>query len=425
MQRFLFAWLLYIGGHMLYTKMNPYSPADFSLNNALKSYFPLCAPFFLLFYFSVAPSGVHATRTSFWTMCKLCFVGLVINIGLRLYEFAAGVEYVAIPGINAVNSLYTLRGVGPLAMLLGTVGLFSKHTAVLTTGRWWLSWLLLGLGSLGALISGGRAAVVLGVAFVLLALFCRRKYALLGVTLAVAFVGIVTANLFSSWVNDDAPPAIQRSLQWVLVKKSYDSMATIESSSSWRAELFRRTIAEWKSDPRIYWFGRATYSFGTDDEVAIMRVGGFEALLETAQRRGATHNFLSDLLIAYGLVGCVLHLALYLSILYFLWRLYRCKAITQATSDLALVCFISALFGLIFGLVAGGGLPAEIMFFMIVLIASIYNGAGLASSTLPEGEASDRTVRGATANPRDTVKLPPRSRVSRPQRPALTRRESL
>jgi hypothetical protein len=418
--------LLYIGGHMLYTKMNPYSPADFSLNNALKSYFPLCAPYFLLFYFSVAPSGVTTTRSSFWTICKLCLIGLVINVGLRLYEFAAGVEYVAIPGINAINNLYTLRGVGPLAMLLGTVGLFSRHTTNLPTSRWWISWLLLSFGTLGALISGGRAAVVLGLAFVLLALYCRRKYSLLGVALGAALFGVLAANLFSGWVNNDAHPLVRRSLQWVLLQKSHESMTSIEGSSDWRAELFRRTIAEWNSDPRIFWFGRATFSYGSDDEVALMRVGGYEALLETAQRRGATHNLLSDLLIAYGLVGCVLHFALYLSIIYFLWRLHRCTAITQATSDLALVCFISALMGLLVGLIAGGGLPADIMFVVIVLIASIYNGVGLASSPeLPTSDRSNRAVRAATANPRDTVTGPAGGRVFRRQRQALIRPKRL
>ena len=38
-------------------------------------------------------------------------------------------------------------------------------------------------------------------------------------------------------------------------------------------------------------------------------------------RTGGTHNLLTDLLLQYGLVGCILYLLAYLSVIRFVWRL--------------------------------------------------------------------------------------------------------
>jgi hypothetical protein len=418
MQKLLVVWLLYVVGHIVYTVKDPFSPADFSLNNALKSYFGLTAPYALLLYFSVAPAGIHVRQKYFWRICELCLVGLLINLGIRFYENITGAGYVFIPWINGINSIYTLRSVGPLAMLLGTVALCSAEARRFSVWSRGVSWSLVLIGTVGSVFSAGRASVVLGLGCILAALFFKRKYLLVFVALGAGFLAIITANLFADWVNNEAHPTVQRSLQWVLLKKSVEAAGSIENSSQWREELLTRTLAEWRSHPRIFWFGRATYSYSGDDETALFAFGGYEALIQTALRRGATHNLVGDLLIAYGIVGCVLYFGLYLAVLLFLWRMFRCNALTETARDLFLVCFISALFALILGVVAGGILPFETMIFMSVLIAAIYNGVALANPTQAPLKAPPSALGGGNqvnATQRNGIRKPARLRVSRPQ----------
>lgn len=163
----------------------------------------------------------------------------------------------------------------------------------------------------------------------------------------------------------------------MLIKKSESAMDSIDSSSRWRQELTDRAFAEWRSHPRIFWFGRATYSYGSDDERALVASGGFEALIQTSLRRGTTHNLLTDLLIAYGLVGCILYLTLYVAIIFFLWKLHTSRQLSEPAANLTLVCLAGSTFSLLIGVVAGGGFLPEIVWFMIILIASLYRGHGL------------------------------------------------
>jgi hypothetical protein len=50
---------------------------------------------------------------------------------------------------------------------------------------------------------------------------------------------------------------------------------------------------------------------------------GVDGFVENAMRSGATHNLITDLLLQYGLVGCVLYLTATLVAIRFFIRLYR------------------------------------------------------------------------------------------------------
>jgi O-antigen ligase len=105
--------------------------------------------------------------------------------------------------------------------------------------------------------------------------------------------------------------------------------------------------------------------------------GGYEAAIRTALRRGATHNLLTDLLVAYGLVGCVLFLVTYFSIARFLWVIRARGRLSEAGSDLALACVVLWLLNFVLEVVGAGSVRVELVWMMIVLIAAVYYGTGV------------------------------------------------
>jgi hypothetical protein len=374
-ERALFVWLLYVALHFVFNVKVPHRPAEFVMGNAVKSYFALTAPLLLLFYFGRSPAGITARGDFFWTIARIALLGILLNVGIRFYELAGGMLF--IPVLNGSPSVYALRGLAPLAMLMGTVGLTDPSRVRLSFSRRVVFLMLVSFGTIGAVFSGGRATLVFGFGMILGVLFFRRKIVALSAVAMVGVVGFAVANLSADWVNTKANPYVQRSLQWVLLEKNWETVRSLESSTDWRRELARRAIAEWRSEPRIFWTGRATYGFGAADETALLISGGFEALIQTSLRRGATHNLLTDLLVTYGLIGCLLYLTVYVALIRFAWKVYRTRGLSPPAVNLALVCLIGSLLGLFYGLVGGGSYPADQIWFLIVLIGAFYSGKGL------------------------------------------------
>jgi hypothetical protein len=371
-ERALFVWLLYVALHFIFNVKVPHRPAEFVMGNAVKSYFALSAPLLLLFYFGRSPAGITVRGDFFWTIARLALVGVLVNVAIRLYQSVGGMLF--IPVLNGSPSVYALRGLAPLAMLMGTVGVTDPSQGRLSFWRRVVFLLLISLGTVGAVFSGGRATLVFGFGMVLGVLFFRRKIVALSAVAMAGVVAFAVANLSADWINTKANPYIQRSLQWVLLEKNWESVRDIESSTSWRKELARRAVAEWRSEPRVFWTGRATYGFGVADETALMISGGFEALIQTSLRRGATHNLITDLLVAYGLIGLLLYFTVYVALIRFAWKLYKTRGLSPPAVNLALVCLVGSLLSLFYGLVGGGSYPADQLWFLIVLIAAFYTG---------------------------------------------------
>jgi O-antigen ligase len=371
------AWLLYSVLHFAHTLRDPFSPADFSLGNVAKTYFGYSAPLFLFLCFSRAPGAVDTGPHFFTTISRICLVALLINCALRLYQIRSGTEFLYIPWIEAIDNRYTLRTVGPLAALLGAVGLTRHRWGEHSVGARAMFCVLIVGGVAGSVVSGGRASLVMSICFIAATLFLRRKFFLLFIALILAASGIGFANLFASEINTGAHPMVQRSLQWVLLEKGNEASHSIESSSRWRAELADRAFDEWRSHPRIFWFGRATYSYTSDDETAIFMLGGYEAIMQSALRRGATHNLITDLLITFGLIGCVIYLLMYFAIILYLWQLHRSRNLNEEAGNLGLVSFVAVMVTLLSGLVAGSSLAPELAWFIIILTVAVRSGTGL------------------------------------------------
>src|SRR5262249_19813977 len=113
-----------------------------------------------------------------------------------------------------------------------------------------------------------------------------------------------------------APNFVRRSLNWAYFgQERAETAEMIRGSTEWRTRLFFRALDEWRSDDRIFWFGRATYQFGTGDWFA-MKIYGEEGMLDSSLRRGATHNLITDLLVIFGIIGFVLYVLLQFAFFY-------------------------------------------------------------------------------------------------------------
>jgi O-antigen ligase len=376
----LFLWILYATTHMVYNIYHPFRPAEFALKNALKSYVATLGPPVLLWYFAVHPGSLRIKGNVMRTLSYLLLAGLIFNLLVTSYGIAThhnladpdAIDYMPsfwISGINARENPYMLRTLGPASILLGAMTLALGRAATGISKK--LSFILLFAGSIGCLLSGGRAAVTVSIALVLATLLLRRRVKAFMAILGLAGLTLVFVNVFSGSINRNTPVPLLRPLQWIMLEKNEAASNSIDSSTRWREELFQMAIDEWKSDPRIFWFGRATYGFGAGDVFAYKIKGHYVAALESSLRRGATHNLVTDLLVTYGLIGCILYYCIMFAIIRFLWFVYRSDRAGPNVLPLAFFCLIIfASYILIATVQAGTFLPDTIWLF-IVLIATL------------------------------------------------------
>jgi O-antigen ligase len=380
-----FLWLVYLAGHTFYNIYQPYRPQDFALKNLLRTTEMWAGPLLLAFYFSLRPRGISLRANFPQVICRLLLAGLWINIFIRIFQFVTGRAeqpfdpndptasadlYFTIPVIGLTENVYALRNLSPLAMLF---------TGAFTATRWFreqgrgthrLFYTTMVFSVIGAVLSGGRATLASTLGLLVITLILRRRIGLLLAALG-AFVLLISAvNIVPDLVKN-APSMMRRSLNWALIERDYEASSSISGSTAWRYELFQRALSEWQSDPRIFWFGRATYSYGQKDMMAVMLLGE-EGKLQSALRRGATHNMITDLLIAFGLCGLVLYTALVGSFLGLLWRLYRSETIGEVARTLALIIFLLSGYTFATGLLGGGNFSITAVWLFILLIAWLY-----------------------------------------------------
>ena len=192
LQLALLLWLVYVALHMIYNFKDPVRPGEFSTNNAIKSYFGLAAPFLVLLYCARNPTGLVVKDTFFWTVSRLCLLGLLMNLAVRAYELMT-YQGVFIPGLNATSNGYALRTLGPVAMLLASIALTGPGARKLSGFRRLVYWMLLLGGTVGALFSGGRVTILFGFGIVCGVLLFRRRVGLLVVVFAVGLLGLIAA----------------------------------------------------------------------------------------------------------------------------------------------------------------------------------------------------------------------------------------
>ena len=120
----------------------------------------------------------------------------------------------------------------------------------------------------------------------------------------------------------------------------------------------------------IFWFGRGTYKYTDEDRVAI-EANEYEGLMDASLRRGATHNLVSDLLIAYGLVGLVLYFVVCVAVIRLAFEFARDRALPEEVTDFGIICTAAAIFTVVYGVIAGAFLPDYQAWFVIITISRI------------------------------------------------------
>ncbi len=378
-------WLVYLVLHMLYNIRAPYRPADFALKNALKSYFAALAPAILLWYFSARPKVLQVGNSVLRVIAGLLLSGLIFNLGVAIYslimhhnpvdpDVSDQMPAFYIPILNTRENPFALRYLGPSAVLLSVVVLALGRRR-LHIGRS-VNFALFFLGIAGSFLSGGRATVVTAGLLALTVLLVTRRIRAIFIAAVFAILVVVALNVAGPAINRSAPLAVVRPLQWMLISKNNEAQSSIDSSSRWREELFHLAIDEWHSSARIFWFGRATYGFGVTDFVNAEITGAYRAAMEASLRRGATHNLITDLLVAYGLVGCLLYYALQIAVVRLLWLTYRGAAKDLAFRAFTLFCLITYASYLAVASVGGGFVLPEMIWLFIVWIAVLQNKRG-------------------------------------------------
>ncbi|BDS06761.1 hypothetical protein NT6N_18010 [Oceaniferula spumae] len=314
----------------------PYSPTDYSVKTSTKAYFECYASMFCFFWLLVGPYGFNLKpnwSNRFIVIMVLCIAGNVAVRGaLFLMGFQAadglsddgvGFGAVGVPIINMYPGVYTLRNISPLVCLI----LFM----IMTGKGWWSSnsfrmkFLVISgffLCIVGAAFSGGRASLPLCILLVMLGALMRRQVGLVAL-MGMAMVLLVAAvNIFSDLINTKAPFYVARSVQLVMIDKgsAYD---TIGDSQSVRNAAIEEAVVQWKKDNRVFFFGRSVYHITWEEAFYVKSTLGHEGFVINAMKSGRTHNMITDLLLQYGIVGCVLYVTAYLMVIRFIWRLRK------------------------------------------------------------------------------------------------------
>lgn len=379
------AWLIYSLGHLWYSTYDPYNPHDYSLKSASKAALQFVGQFLILRYLISRPAFLRIRENFPYRIAQCLLFGLIANLAMRGYEIATDrfmstvesplsddLPFFQIPLLNLVANVFALRTGTPLTMLIGCTFLFSKWMKDQPPKVKFVFEALVFLSPIGAALSGGRATVlfVMGIGVAIMLMRGRVGFVVAMAAFMIVFTAFV--NVFPSAL-DRMPLGVQRSMQWALVNKAEGGSAgNIEGSTRWRRELAMRALDEWRSDSRIFWFGRATFSFGAADYAAF-KIKGDDAAQDIALRRGATHNMITDLLVSYGLIGFILFNALFISSFWFFWRIYaHTPGLHELSRLLALDCFIYGGFNFVYGVFGGGTFPIVLAWFTAVLIGSLY-----------------------------------------------------
>ena len=380
----LLAWLLYSSAHAVYTVMDPFNPYEFALKNFSKTVVGMTGLWILVYYFMYRPRGIVSDENMLKSVVTIGAVGLVVNIAIRTWGILHGIHnpevaldlgddarYFTIPGVDLMEDPYALRGATPFTATVAAVLLGSKWLNGYSSAFRFLVGCVLFLSFLGAVLSGGRATIIFVFFVIGITLWMRAYYRLVLVALTAALFAVLALNLIPG-VLRSVPEVMQRSLQMVVfTDESSWAQANINESSRWRRELVTRAFNEWRSDRRIFWFGRGTYKFGNDDLIAQKRNLG-EGSMEVSLRRGSTHSLITDLLIVYGLCGLLVYVAMMLSLLWFLRKVYRHNSIDEVGKMVALVCYIQIGFNFAYDLIGGGTTPAQVIWLLIALFGYFY-----------------------------------------------------
>jgi O-Antigen ligase len=392
----LFLWLFYAVIRFLWNFVEPFKPAEYGFANAIKSEFTVTAVMLVMWIFCLRPWNI-TVKANFTNIIAICLlVGLLVNVVIRIYGIKTGVysdevssddddidTVLNIPGLNLTESIYALRYLGPFAVLYGVIFLSSPRQKQMPLMMRIVHFALVVGGLAGSAMSGGRATVLLACALCVGILAVRRKVLALAILGIGLFGGFCAINLFSQKIlSDPSLITIERSFYWAMLDRpgAHAAADSIKSSTEWRQTLFNRAYQEWKSDPFEIWLGRGTYKVKASDWLSD-KLDPEEASLDLSLRRGATHNLITDLLVAYGLIGVVIYLVVCFAIVRFCWRMFTHPAVPEDARDLALLSALWAALAVLQGVTAGVFYGMESGWLIVILLGRVADAARRGAQT--------------------------------------------
>lgn len=327
--------ILYGAAHFAFNFVSPYNPLDYSWKTSTKAYFECYASMVCFFWLLAGSYGFVLKKNWGVFFIFILVFALFGNVLVRGYMFAMGFQAadglegdigfssLNVPVINMNPGVYTLREICPLATAILLM--------VATAPGWWrpqkrwvklmiLSGILLCL--FGSLFGGGRMTLVFCLVLAFIVSIARRS---VGTVLAMgmgAVLLIAAVNIFSTQINRDAPGYVSRSLQFMMLEKG-EVYSTISDSQYVRNLAIRAGIDEWRTDTRTLLVGRSVFHLDPVDAEYTKQTLGWDGFVINALKAGRTHNMITDLLVQYGIIGLVLYVTAYLSVIRFYWKLDR------------------------------------------------------------------------------------------------------
>lgn len=384
----LFAWIFYVGIHMAIHLLLFRTEG---LQNILKSYNATFTPYLFLLYFLRRPQMLPIPHHYLRVLSLIVSVVVLVSITFRVYQTYYGAPLASpdpsdadmagplyIHFLSFTESIYSLRGLGPYSILLGAI-LWSSNQKLFHVGiRRFVGPCLLAAGIVGSLYSGGRAAIVIGVCSAMVVLILKRKRSLVFIAFAGAILTIVTANLFSSWVNTKAPMQISRTLQWILLEKDETASGSIKGSSEWRVNLAKYALQEWRRDAKTIAIGVGFQGISASDWAAAGFAGtsltrlSQEFAWEMSVKRVSTHNLFTDLLVGYGLIGALIYYAFLLCLMAFTAHIYFALPDLSIHKDFALFTAGVVWTASLLSNFGGTFLSAQVILFVIALVCALF-----------------------------------------------------
>jgi len=249
------------------------------------------------------------TATVLLGIVRAIMIGPSLNLDFAVQQPGEMERVFLLPGLNAEDSAFTLRILGPAAVLVGSTFLLSRPANLSPALPLYIAF----LGLVGSAVSGGRAALVFSGAFVVAAMIRSRKVVLaFG---AGALLAIVVAALLIIPVSTlkEAPHSVQRSVGWLRPDLQTAATDNIQGSTDWRWRLFLSAWEHYRTGGmRMILFGRSVGQMDSSDSL-VMFITDEKANTEFAIRRVVTHNGLTDLLLGWGLTGYILIVVISLS----------------------------------------------------------------------------------------------------------------
>ena len=357
------------------------SLAEFGRKNIVKSYFPALILFLLLLIYSHYPYLMRLPKRFLFKGYLAMLIGTSIGLALRLYQIISigsgteldptGVRAFYIPYIQLQENIYILRSISYWLVGVATTLLTSRvarPTSIFEIGMLWIS---LPIAVLSGVVSGGRVTVFLCFLVCIGILILRRKFRTVVFLGIISLVGFVGVNLVVRATGDSTPTIVLRSLNFLLIEKEVSVEASISASNVWRIELARKAIEEWKSEPEIIFFGRATRGWGWEDEFIGLLGDIYYLSIDSSLRRGATHNLVTDLLIQYGLYGLVLQVGILACIALVVWGVFRDDHFSGDLKELSILIFVIILIIYPFSVIAGSMISGIFWWFLVLFLSAV------------------------------------------------------